>query len=88
MDLGPSSESVFIVLYGSGIRGISSPSLITATIGGTSIPVLAALPQGTYLGLDQINLGPIPRSLIGRGIVKMRLVVDGVAMNEVEVCIQ
>jgi len=88
VDLGPSSESVFIVLYGSGIRGISSPSLITATIGGTSIPVLAALPQGTYLGLDQINLGPIPRSLIGRGIVKMRLVVDGVAMNEVEVCIQ
>lgn len=88
VDLGPSSESVFIVLYGSGIRGIPSPSLITATIGGTSIPVLAAQAQGTYAGVDQINLGPIPRSLIGRGIVKIRLVVDGVAMNEVEVCIK
>lgn len=88
VDLGPSSESVFIVLYGSGIRGIPSPSFITATIGGTAIPVLAALPHGTYVGVDQINLGPIPRSLISRGIVKVRLVVSGVAMNEVEVCIK
>jgi len=88
VDLGPSSESVFVVLYGSGIRGIPLPSLITALIGGASIPVLAALSQGTYVGLDQINLGPIPRSLIGHGIVRIRLVVDGIPMNDVEVCIK
>ena len=88
VDLGPSSELIFIVLYGTGIRGVPSPSLITATIGDLPIPVLAAQPQGTYVGVDQINLGPIPRSLIGRGIVRIRLAVDGAAMNEVEVCVK
>ena len=51
---------------------------MTATIGGRSIGVLGAVPQGAFVGLDQINLGPIPRELIGAGEVEIVLTVDGV----------
>ncbi len=32
---------------------------------------------------DQANLGPIPRSFIGRGIVELRLFIDGIPTNVV-----
>jgi uncharacterized protein (TIGR03437 family) len=87
MTLGPAGESVFLILYGTGIRGVASLSGVTATIGGTNIPVLFAGAQGQFNGLDQINLGPVPRELIGRGTVDIVIKVDGQAANTVQVCI-
>ena len=34
-------------------------------------------------GLDQANIGPLPRALIGRGTVEVRLIVDGKPANVV-----
>lgn len=87
ISLGPVEESVFLVLYGTGIRGITSISGVTATIGGADIPVLFAGAQGSFIGLDQINLGPIPRELIGRGTADVVVTVNGQRANVVQICI-
>jgi uncharacterized protein (TIGR03437 family) len=86
IDLGPASDQVFLLLFGTGVRGFTSG--VTATLGGSSIPVLGAVPQGQFVGLDQINIGPIPRSLAGRGEVDLILTADGKAANTVKVNIR
>ena len=50
--------------------------------------MLGAVPQGQFVGLDQVNLGPLPRSLTGRGEVDIVLTVDGKVANTVTVTIQ
>ena len=82
IDLGPESDQVFLVLNGTGIRGRSSLSAVTATIGGTSARVDYAGLQGIYVGMDQINI-LIPRSVIGRGEVDVVLTVDGKSANTI-----
>ncbi len=84
IDLGPASERVFLILYGTGMRHLNS---VAATLGGVSSQVLYAGPQGIFVGLDQVNL-EIPRSLIGRGSVDMKLIVDGKMANTVGVAIK
>ena len=85
LDLGSEGDQVFLVLFGTGIRGRSSLSAVSATVGGEDVPVLFAGPQGGFVGLDQVNLGPLPRSLIGRGEVEIVLTVDGKEANTVTV---
>ena len=79
---------MFLVLFATGVRGRSDLSAVQATIGGQEIPVLFAGDQGFFLGLDQFNLGPISRDLIGRGEVEIVIIVDGVVANVVTVVIQ
>jgi len=67
IDLGPAGEQVFIEFFGTGIRGRSAIANVSAAIGGTAVPVTYAGAQGTYVGLDQVNVGPVPRSLMGPG---------------------
>ena len=38
-----------------------------------------------FVGLGQLNIGPIPRSFLGRGPVEISLTVDGAAANSVMV---
>ena len=85
VDLGPEGTQVFLLLFGTGIRNATT---VTATIGGQPLTVLGFVPQGDFVGLDQVNLGPIPRALIGRGDVELVLTVDGVETNVVAVRIQ
>lgn len=63
IDLGPVGQQVFLNLFGTGFRKQSS---VTATIGGLAVPVLGAVAQGQFEGLDQAVVGPLPRSLGGR----------------------
>jgi subtilisin len=84
--LGPVGENVYPVMYGTGVRGIAT-SALTATIGGTIIPVTFSGPQGVYVGLDQINLGAIPRGLIGKDVVNVVIRVNGQPANTVQLCI-
>jgi len=86
IDLGPQADQVFLLLFGTGIRGFASG--VAATVGGQSVPVLGALPQGQFVGLDQVNIGPLPRSLAGRGEVDVILTADGKAANTVRVNIR
>ena len=87
IDLGPSNDQVFLVLFGTGIRFRSSLSAVSARLRSTEVQVLYAGAQGSFVGLDQINL-PVPRSLIGRGEINVDLVVDGKKANTVRVNIK
>jgi uncharacterized protein (TIGR03437 family) len=88
IDLGPAGEQVFIEFFGTGIRGRSAIANVSAAIGGTAVPVTYAGAQGIYVGLDQVNVGPVPRSLMGAGVVSVALTVDGQQANSVQVEIQ
>ncbi len=74
IDFGPEGDQLFLVLFGSGIRGLSSPSSATARIGDTSVTVAYAGQQGSFVGQDQVNL-ELQRSLIGKGEVPVNLTV-------------
>jgi len=88
IDLGAATDQVFPILYGTGIRGRSALSAVTARVGDVSVPVLFADDQGQFAGVDQINIGPLPRSLAGRGVVNVVLTVDGKTTNTVTVSIR
>ena len=63
------------------------PPAVTATVGGEAVGVIvAASPQ--FVGVDQANLGPLPRSLMGSGDVPVQLTVGGVQSNIVTINIQ
>jgi uncharacterized protein (TIGR03437 family) len=84
IDLGTETDQVILLLFGTGIRGRSSLFDVSATIGGVNAEVLYAGPQGDFVGLDQVNLR-LPRALVGRGEVEVRLSVEGKAANTVMV---
>lgn len=88
IDLGPEGEQVFLVTFATGVRGRSAPNTVTASLGGVNLPVFSAGPQGELAGLDQLNLGPVPRSLAGRGVVDLLVTVDGKAANIVQFSIR
>lgn len=87
IDLGPVGNDVYLILYGTGVRNASSAT-VTATIGGTPTPILGFAPAPGFVGLDQINIGPIPRSLAGRGAVNVELTVGTKTANTVTINIQ
>ncbi len=88
LELGLADDQVILLLFGSGIRGRSDLTAVTCQIGGVSVPVSFAGAQGDLVGLDQINIGPLPRALAGRGEVDLVLLVDGKAANTVRVSIK
>lgn len=75
IDLGPSGERVFLILFGTGIRGRGDLTTTSASVGGMNVPVLFAGAQGDFLGLDQVNL-ELPRALVGRGDVPITVTAD------------
>ncbi len=87
IDLGPESDQVFLVLYGTGFRFRSSLSAVAVQIGGANAEALYAGPQNDFAGLDQSNVR-LPRSLMGRGEVDVAMTVDGKAANVVRISIK
>jgi len=87
VNLGPSTDQVYLLLYGTGIRNRSSLANVSAKMAEMNATVLFAGPQGTDAGLDQVNL-LVPRGLQGRGQVLVALTVDGLYANVVQVAIQ
>jgi uncharacterized protein (TIGR03437 family) len=84
LDLGAESEQVFLVLFGTGVRGRSELAQVTARIGGVKAEALYAGAQGDLAGLDQVNLR-LPRALIGRGEVEVLLFADNRLANAVQI---
>ncbi len=89
LELGPSSDQVFLVLYVSGVRQAADDNddgnlneSIRVLMGSTEIvpDEVRSLPQ--FVGLEQINVR-IPRTLIGRGIVKVSVVGLGYGTSNV-----
>ena len=85
IDLGNSTDTVYLLLYGTGIRhAAATPS---CTIGGKPAGVVYAGAQGSFLGLDQVIV-LLPATLRGAGTVEVRLMVDGVTANTVSIAVQ
>jgi uncharacterized protein (TIGR03437 family) len=87
IDLGPETDQVFLILYGTGIKLRGAQSAVSATIGGATSEVLFADAAPGFAGLDQVNMR-VPRSLGGRGEVDVTLVVDARGANTVRVSIR
>ncbi len=77
IDLGPEGERVFLLLFGIGVRNVTSLTYLSLdSLGEGQNPYRSALtplyagPQGFYVGLDQLNF-EIPRDWKGRGITTL-----------------
>ena len=75
IDLGPATDKVYVLLFGTGFRFRSSLSAVTSIMGGTPAEVTFAGIQPDYIGLDQVTV-LIPRSLAGRGNVDVAVTID------------
>ncbi|MFN7928850.1 MAG: hypothetical protein U0Y68_13050 [Blastocatellia bacterium] len=84
IDFKNGTDRLFLLLYGTGLRNRSALSAVSAQIGGVTLPVDYAGAQGSYEGLDQVNI-ELPRSLSGRGEVDVVLTIDGKAANTVRI---
>ena len=81
VDLGPDTDTLFLILFGTGIRNRSNLSNVAATIGGAAAEAAFASAQGDLIGVDQLNLR-ISRTLVtASGDVNVVVSVDGKAAN-------
>lgn len=84
IDVSNPAEQVFLLLFGTGVRGRNALPALNAQLGGENVAVLYAGAQNSFAGLDQINL-QLPASLRGRGEVDVTLTADGRTSNTVRV---
>jgi len=82
----------FVVLFATGVRHTAAVNATDANgvaeslrinLGGMTITPLFAGPQGSFVGLDQINL-QIPTSLAGRGKIELTVTVNAKTANTVQ----
>ena len=85
VDLATPHAQYYLEIYGTGIRNASQ---VSVTVGGVNVPVLFHGAAPGYAGLDQVNIGPLPASLTGRGSVNISIVADGQTANTSNVTIQ
>jgi phospholipase C len=71
--------SPYLILYGTGIRGAPLAN-VSVKIGNVDAPATYAGAQGTYAGLDQVNVS-LPAALKGRGQLVVTITVNGQATN-------
>ena len=70
ISLGSAGDTVYLALFGTGLRHASSLSSVMVQVGNMSLPALYVGPQGQYAGLDQVNV-QLPASLAGSGTVNV-----------------
>ncbi len=93
IDLGPETDQVYLVLFGTGIRansgipGITAHILINQQAPVIQAPVIFAGPQGSQNGLDQVNL-LLPRTLPRGPRLNLSLTVDGYESNKVSIAVR
>lgn len=86
IELGIPGTQVYLLLFGTGMR--SAARKAAATVGGVAVSVAGPVAQSEFAGLDQVNLGPLPAALSGRGEVAIALTVDGKPANLLTVTIR
>lgn len=86
INLGSATDKVYLELYGTGLKSAGVAN-VDVTVAGVDAKVLYAGPQGTYAGLDQVNV-QIPPTLSVSGNVVIQLTVGGIKANPVEVTLQ
>jgi len=81
-------DSLYLVLYATGIRNVSSPAYVSCTVGNNfNLPVTYAGAQSQYPGLDQV-VAPLPTSLQGAGAVKVFVTAQGYGSNALSLTFQ
>lgn len=80
-----SSGAVYLILYGTGIRGAGSS--VTVTINELAALISYAGPQGVTPGLDQVNV-LLPPQLAGSGTVNVVLTASLNVANVVKITVQ
>jgi uncharacterized protein (TIGR03437 family) len=83
INLNPSNGQVYLVLYGTGLRGAGNN--VTVAINSIDVPVLYSGPQGEYPALDQINV--LLPSQLASGTANIVVTAGGLAANTVNVAI-
>jgi uncharacterized protein (TIGR03437 family) len=81
------SGTVYLTLYGTGIRNVSALANVQVSINGVNVPVQYAGAQPSFPGLDQVNVS-LPATLSGSGNANVVLTVSGQVSNTVVVNIQ
>jgi uncharacterized protein (TIGR03437 family) len=81
VDFGAATDQLYLLIFGTGLRGRSALGAVSLKLGGMDAVVTYAGAQGSLAGLDQIN-ALLPRTLAGRGEVTISLRVDGIVANE------
>ncbi len=84
ISIGLAAEQATLILYGT---GLNSSKEVSVTIGGMKLQPAYAGTQGTYQGLDQINV-TLPQSLAGKGKVDIIVTASGKPSNPVNVVFQ
>ena len=87
IDLTIAGDRVFLVLFGTGIRFYNSISNVVMRFGNQDQQVDAALPQGFFVGLDQVNIEML-RSKIPAGQVSATLRVEGIGAKPVDLLVK
>lgn len=88
IDLGVATEQVYLIFFGTGLRNRSALTAVKAQVGGEDITVSFAGAAPGLAGVDQLNLGPLPHSLAGRGTISTVVTVDGKQANTVQLAIK
>ena len=86
IDLDPASDQVYLILFGTGLRG-AGQGQIAVNVGSTTVTPTYSGAQGVDVGLDQINV-LLPHSLKGAGNVSVAVTAAGQTANTVNVTIQ
>lgn len=87
IDLGEEGDSLYLILFGTGIRQRKALNSVTAKLAEVSGTVVYAGPQGSYAGLDQINV-LLPRNVRGRGEVRLVINIEGKDANQGRITFQ
>jgi len=74
-------EQLFLVGFGSGLRGHGGLGTIDVEVGGLPAEVLFVGDQGAFAGLDQFNVGPLSPLLSGRARSELLMRIAGRAAN-------
>jgi uncharacterized protein (TIGR03437 family) len=85
ISLGAEGDRVYLTFFGSGFRGATT---ITCRINGIDVPVTYSGAQNEFPGLDQADVGPLPRALQGQMNVTVEFFFDGIPANVVTVSFQ
>jgi len=85
ISVDPRNGAVYLSVFGTGFEYAQS---VAVTVDAQPVPVLWFGAQGSYAGLDQVNVGPLPASLAGWGRVNIIITADGQTANPVEIYIQ
>lgn len=74
--MGPPTDKVSLVLYGTGIRGAEGNAPVRVTVGGVNAPVVFSGADGRVPGLDRV-VATLPRTLADRrGELEVKVRVD------------